>query len=182
MLMKMSVQHGAVGAAILLLTAMSTACGQASRSSPRSGPVDSIAIEGTDIHVAVACFRSPHSVFFGPPTPSGQQGKSPGWLALELSQRGDSGWAKLVDPDSKAFYARWHRAASDTVAFTAADDFLRVEMRLAVSDSLVVGSARAHSDAALERDASGRLGDLRREWTMRAIRSPCANMPEGWTP
>jgi hypothetical protein len=46
----------------------------------------------------------------------------------------------------------------------------------------VIGSALARSDAALERDASGRLTDLRRQWPIRAVRAPCDSMPAGWKP
>lgn len=61
------------------------------------------------------------------------------------------------------------RVAGDSIAFTARDDFLRVEMRLSVSDRAVTGSAVARSDAALELEPSGRVTELRREWTLRAV-------------
>jgi hypothetical protein len=169
--------HFALG----LVAAISASCARPNEL-PDDVPLDSIAIEPMGIQVGAACFRSPHSVLLGPPTPSGEQGTGPGWLGLEVSGHHDSGWAKLVDPDSKAFHALWRRDKTDSVAFTAADDFLRVQMRLSVSDTLVVGSASAHSDATLEPDASGRLADLRREWTLRAVRSPCDSMPVGWRP
>lgn len=181
-MVKMSARHRRVCVALALIGPMSAACRQARESSPVSSPAESIAIEPMGIQVAAACYRSPHSVLFGPPTPSGQQGKGPGWLGLELSLHGDSGLAKLVDPGSKAFYASWRRDATDSVALAAADDFLRVEMRLALLDSLVIGSASARSDAALERDQSGRLAELRRQWTIRAVRAPCDSMPAGWKP
>jgi hypothetical protein len=134
------------------------------------------------IRVAAACYRSQHSVLFGPPTPTGQQGKSPGWLAVEQSQSADSGWAVLVDPESKAFSARWRRDSTDNLLLRAGDDFLQIDMRLTVMDSLAAGAARARSDAALEPDAAGRLGELRREWTLHAIRAPCDGMPAGAKP
>lgn len=142
---------------------------------------ESVATEPEGVAVAAACFRSPYSVLLGPPTPSGQQGRGPGWLALELPLQGDSGWAKLVDPGSRSFHAQWHRVAGDSVAFSARDDFLRVEVRLAVSDSVVTGSAVSHSDAALEPQPSGRVAELRREWTMRAVRVGCDSIPGGPT-
>jgi hypothetical protein len=129
------------------------------------------------IRVAAWCYRSAHSVLLGPPTPAGQQGKGPGWLGIEVPERADSGWAELADQDSKRFSARWRRDGTDSVRFIAGDDFLRLEMRLALSDSLAIGSATARSDAALEPDSSGRLGDLRRTWTLRAVRVPCDSMP-----
>lgn len=63
-----------------------------------------------------------------------------------------------------------------SIVLRAGDDFLQIEMRLAVTDSLITGSALARSDAALERDASGDLSDLRREWALRADRVPCDSM------
>lgn len=160
-----------------LLVSMMISCGNP-RSSSRS-PVasDSITIDAMSIRVAAACYRSPHSVLFGPPTPSGQQGKAPGWLGVQLPVHADSGWAELVDPDSKGFSAFWRRDATDSVVLRAGDDFLHIEMRLAVTDSSITGSALARSDAALERDASGRLSDLRREWSLRADRMSCDSMP-----
>lgn len=178
-MVRMSVRLHRLWVALALLGLLGAACRQAKESSPRSASAESIAIEPMEIQVAAACFRSPHSVLFGPPTPSGQQGKSPGWLGIELSRHGDSGWAKLVDPGSKGFHTFWRRDATDSVALAAADDFLRVEMRLGLSDSLVIGSASARSDAALERDRSGRLTELRRQWTIRAVRAPCDSMPAG---
>lgn len=168
--------------ALALLGTMSAACAPPKASSRQNVPPDSIAIDPMGIQVEAACFRSPHSVLLGPPTPAGQQGKGPGWIGVEVTEDRDSGWAKLVDPDSKAFYGLWRRDADDTVAFAVGDDFVRVSMRLAISDSVARGSAVAHSDAALEPDASGRLADLRRAWTLRAFRAPCDSMPAGWKP
>ena len=37
----------------------------------------------TSASLAARCYRSAHSMLFGPPTRSGQQGKGPGWLRLE---------------------------------------------------------------------------------------------------
>jgi hypothetical protein len=140
-------------------------------------PSDSITLGATGDRVAAACYRSDHSVLLGPPASSDSQPNVSGWLALELPGRADSGWAVLGDSGSKRFEARWRRDATDTVALRASDDFLRVELRLAVAESLVSGSARASSDAELERDASGRLTDLQRQWTFRAVRTSCDSMP-----
>jgi hypothetical protein len=140
-------------------------------------PSHTLSIGATDGRVAAACYRSDHSVLIGPPTSSGSQRTVTGWLALELPRQADSGWAVLADSGSKRFEAHWRRDATDSVSLRASDDFLRVQMRLAISDTLVVGSARASSDAELERDASGRLADLQREWTLRAVRTSCDSMP-----
>jgi len=71
----------------------------------------------------------------------------------------------------------WRRSTRDTIAMVAFDDFLRVEMRLAVSDSLATGVARARSDAALERDSIGKQVEFRREWGVTARRAPCGSGP-----
>jgi hypothetical protein len=161
---------------VSVLTMIGAACGNPKSSSRDRIALDSITIHAMSIRVAAACYRSPHSVLFGPPTPSGQQGKAPGWFGLQLPMHADSGWAELRDPDSKSFSAFWRRDATDSVVLRAGDDFLRIEMRLAVTDSSITGSAVARSDATVERDASGRLSDLRRQWMLRADRAPCDSM------
>jgi hypothetical protein len=159
-----------------------TACGNPSKSAGTIASSDSVTIDVMGIRVAAACYRSPHSVLIGPPTPTGQQGKSPGWLALEKPQSADSGWAVMVDPDSKAFSALWRRDSTDSLVLRTGDDFLQIDMRLAVTDSRATGSALARSDAALEPDSTGRLGELRRQWTLHAVRASCDSMPPGWKP
>ncbi len=115
-----------------------------------------------------------------PPTKSGQQGKGPGWIRLEGLPSADTGLGELVDADRKGLSALWRRARGDSVSIVAADDFLRVELRLAVSGSAIGGRALARSDAALEPDSTGRLRELRREWILRASRAPCDSMPVPW--
>jgi hypothetical protein len=135
----------------------------------------------TSASLAAHCYRSSHSVLFGPPTRSGQQGKGPGWLRFEGVSEADSGWGGLVDANRSGLGASWRRTSGDSVSVVAMDDFLRVQLRLAVSDSAAVGPAHAHSDAAAEPDASGRLRDLRRDWVLTASRAPCDSMPARWT-
>ena len=126
------------------------------------------------------CYRSASSVLFGPATRSGQQGQGPGWLRLEGSATADSGQGELADADRKGLGAFWRRAPHDSVAVSGGSDHLRVELRLAISDSIAVGPARAHSDATVEPDEAGRLGDLRRAWVLRAVRASCDSMPVRW--
>jgi hypothetical protein len=123
------------------------------------------------------CYRSPHSVLSGPPTRSGQQGQAPGWLRLEGRATAERGQAELVDADRKWLGALWRRASNDSVSVSALSDHLRVELRLIVSDSVAVGPAVARSDAAAERDETGRLVDFRRAWELRAVRASCDSMP-----
>ncbi len=161
---------------------VAASCAERNPSPAQSTRSDSITIQVLDTRVAAACYRSPHSVLLGPPTSASQQGRGPGWIGLESGQHTDSGWAQLVDAGGTSYNSIWRRDATDSIALRVADDFLHLSMRLAVSDSLIVGSALAHSDAELERDESGRLVDLRREWMLHATRAPCDSMPRGWTP
>jgi hypothetical protein len=101
----------------------------------------------------------------------------PGWLQLEGRGHADSGAALLVDADGKALHARWHRAARDSLRVVGFDDFLRVELRVAVRAEAVEGRGEAHSDAAAERDSAGRIVDLRRAWTLVALEVTCDSMP-----
>jgi hypothetical protein len=123
------------------------------------------------------CYRSSQSVLFGPPTSSGQQGQGPGWLRFDGSTAANGGYGELVDADRKGLGASWRRDPNDSVSVVAFTDHLRVELQLAVSDSVVVGPARAHSDATVQRDEAGRLVDLRRAWVLRAVRASCDSMP-----
>lgn len=163
-----------------VLTLVVGSCDRPGQATNAHGSSDSMDVEAAGIRVAAVCYRSPHSMLLGPPTVSGQQGKGPGWIGMQSPRRADSGWAQLVDPGSKAFGTLWRRDGTDSIALRAGDDFLQVAMRLAVSDSLVAGSASAWSDAAVERDSTGRMADLRREWTVRAVRASCDSMPPGW--
>ena len=119
-------------------------------------------------------------MLFGPPTKSGQQGRGPGWIRLEGLPAADSGRGELVDADRKGVSALWRRARGDSMSVVAADHFLRVDLRLAVSGRAVGGWALARSDAALEPDSAGRLREFRREWLLRASRAPCDSMPVPW--
>jgi hypothetical protein len=122
------------------------------------------------------CYRSPHSVLFGPTTKTGQQGRPPGWVRLEGFPDSDHGEAELRDSDGKAMTATWRRQPDDSVALLAANDFVRIEIRFLVSNGNLVGQGTAHSDAALEPDSTGRLSDLRRFWKFRATAAPCDAM------
>ena len=122
------------------------------------------------------CYRSPHSVLFGPTTRTGQQGGPPGWIRLEGFPDSDHGEAELRDSDGKAMTATWHRQPDDSVALLAANDFARIEIRFLVSNGDLAGQGTAHSDAALEPDSTGRLSDLRRSWKFRATAARCDAM------
>lgn len=123
------------------------------------------------------CYRSPHSVLFGPPTNTGQQGRGPGWIRLEEFPESDHGQAELRDSDEKAMGAGWRRQPNDSVAVLASNDFLRAELRFVVSRDSLAGQGTAHSDAALEPDSTGQLSDLRRSWKFNATEASCEAMP-----
>ena len=126
---------------------------------------------------ATHCFRSPSSVLLGPATSGGQQGQGPGWIRIEGSLDADSGVAGLRDADTRTMLARWKRAPGDSIDVVAFDDFLRVELRLAVSETMASGVGSSHSDAALERDSAGNMQDLRRSWVLSAPAAACDSMP-----
>lgn len=161
---------------IWLATLIALSAGCARDVPPADAPADSIHIAAIDARVAADCYRSPTSVLLGPATAAGQNADGPGWIAIEATSA-DSGWAVLIDSASKQFAARWIRVAPDSVAFTAADDFLRVEMRLRLAKEALDGRAEARSDAALERDQSGQMTELVRAWTLEATRTTCDSIP-----
>jgi hypothetical protein len=123
------------------------------------------------------CYRSSHSALLGPRTQSRQNGQGPGWLRVEGLPVADSGAAELVDANRAGLGGFWRRGPTDSISITVADDFLRVDLRLAVSETAATGSALAVSDADLERDALGKLRSFRRGWVFRAPRAPCDSMP-----
>ena len=123
------------------------------------------------------CFRSVHSVLLGPPTPTGQRGTGPGWLRLSGSVESDSGSVSLVDADGKRLQGIYRREGSN-LRIVAFDDFLRVEMTLVATGGGLAGEGNAHSDATLEPDASGRVGELRRRWPFAGAAAPCEEVPQ----
>ena len=123
------------------------------------------------------CFRSPTSVLLGPATSGGQQGQGPGWIRIEGGLSADSGLAALRDSEARTMLATWKRSAGDSIDVLAFDDFLRVELRLDVSETMASGVGSSHSDAALERDSAGAMQDLRRSWVLSAPAVACDSMP-----
>ena len=122
------------------------------------------------------CYRSAASVLLGPSRGGTSEGRAPGWIRLERVGT-DSGMAHLTDAGGAGLMASWQRVDGDSVHFAGFDDFLRVEMRLALTDANASGRAVATSDAAAERDSAGHPGDLRREWQVDAARASCDSMP-----
>ena len=160
-----------------LISSVVFACAEPKTESGNSTlPDDSLAGQSR-ARLTTRCYRSSYSVLLGPNSKSIQNGKGPGWLRVEGTPTAGDGSVELVDSNRAGLGGVWRRGPGDSLSMTAADDFLRVELRLAVSDSVAIGSALAVSDAALERDASGKSRNFRRGWVLRASRAPCDSMP-----
>jgi len=144
---------------------------------PAERPAQAPAAPGRQAPAASHCFRSASSVLLGPATSGGQQGQGPGWIRIDGGLSADSGTAAIRDADTRTMLASWRRAAGDSIDVVAFDDFLRVELRLTVTDTLVSGLGSSHSDAALERDSTGAMQDLRRSWVLSAPAIACDSMP-----
>src|SRR3954465_11354649 len=116
----------------------SLACAPKTRSDHR-------ALDSSDVTQSAArparCYRSSNSVLLGPITKSKQNARGPGWLRVEGLPTADSGAGELVDASRAGLNGVWRRATGDSVSMTAADDFLRVELRLVISDSVAIGAA-----------------------------------------
>lgn len=122
------------------------------------------------------CYRSDVSVLLGPARGGSSEGSPPGWIRLE-GLGADSGMARLTDSNGAGLQAQWRRVEGDSIHLAGFDDFLRVEMRLAATETTVSGRAVATSDAGAERDSAGRPQDLRREWSVAAMQAACDSMP-----
>jgi hypothetical protein len=106
----------------------------------------------------------------------GHTAVAPGWLRFDLSGA-DSGTAQLIDSDGAKFDARWRRTSGDSIEVRGFDDFMQIELRALVSEGALRGSGLVTSDADVQRDATGRLVPLRREWVLGARATPCAGAP-----
>ena len=161
----------------LFIGSVAFACAEPKSDGAKSAMVDSTAEAPSSLRLTTRCYRSAHSMLLGPITKSRQNGKGPGWLRVDGLPTADSGSGEIVDANRAGLGGAWHRSPGDSLSMTAADDFLRVKLRLIVSDSAAKGSALAVSDADLERDASGKLQTFRRSWVLDASRAPCDSMP-----
>jgi hypothetical protein len=143
-----------------------------SAESARASPVPAASADSV-----ATCFVSDRSVLArGPGSPAPGSANVTGWIRLDRFGIADSAPAKLIDSDGFALDAAWRRSA-DSLMVAGFNDFVRVEMRLRVTESSATGSLRAHSDAALERDSAGQLREFRRTMSMRFREAPCDSMP-----
>jgi hypothetical protein len=172
--------RGVVGSALAASLFANAACGEREGKRAAPKPADSAAAS-RPARLEVRCFRLEHSVLLGPPTRTGQQGIGPGWIRFD-GFGADSGTGMLVDANQAGLHTAWQRTKDDSVDLAGFDDFLRVEMTIAVSDTMLEGSAHTSSDAALERDSAGAMVEFNRRWTIRASRASCDSMPQKGIP
>ena len=163
---------------ILLACILSGACSkdQADSSSDTTSPgIPTIGILTRDS--AATCFVADRSVLArAPNTPAAGPANLRGWIRLDRFGNGDSAAARLIDSDGFAIDASWRRVA-DSILVTGSNDFVKIEMRLHVADSVARGSMHASSDAALERDSAGKLREFRRDHTIRLVQAACDSTP-----
>ena len=128
------------------------------------------------------CYRSPESVLLGPDIGQRNVGHAPGWIRLDSLQHASHGPAQLVDANHTVLSGQWEKHSPDSLRVVAGNDFLRTAFDGLMTENTLRGRATAHSDADLERDSAGKLGDVRRDWVLHAVRSPCDSMTRAWAP
>ena len=127
---------------------------------------------------AASCFVANRSVLArAANTPAPGPENLRGWILLDQFGTADSAGARLTDSDGYSLEAFW-RTVGDSIVVQGFNDFVRIEMRLRLADSAVRGSIVASSDAALERDAAGKLVEFRRSGTIRFVKADCQSMPK----
>ena len=87
---------------------------------------------------------------------------------------------RLVERNGATVSAAWARRARGALELRGADDFMRFEALLARRGDSLVGEARLHTDAQLERDSGGRLLPSERKWLLAAGAAPCDSAPRPW--
>ena len=127
--------------------------------------------------VTSRCYATAGSALGRVPNDAGGAAVGPGWIRLDGAADTDSGSALLLDADGGSLNARWRRAGPDSLHLVGFDDFLRVEMQLERTDAGLRGTARATSDAAIERDSSGVMRSMDRRSDVSARATACDSMP-----
>ncbi|HEU4828396.1 MAG TPA: hypothetical protein VFT04_04300 [Gemmatimonadales bacterium] len=136
------------------------------------------AVNSARLLEADACYlsRGPILARFGADT------AGPGaWLRFAHGLVGDSGIARLVEPNGAALAVRWRRARG-ALELHGFDDLVRFEALLALRGDSLSGEARLSSDAQLERDARGELIPSARRWLLVAFKAPCDSAATAWDP
>ena len=168
------------GVAIVALTALACVRDDDGRDSATAKERES----GASTHPLAEsrCYRSPQSVLLGPDIGQRNVGHAPGWIRLDSLGHGPRGPAQLLDANRAVLNGRWEERGDDSLRVEAASDFLRTALEVLMTETTLRGQATAHSDADLEPDTAGNLGDVRRAWELHAVRAPCDSMPRPLVP
>lgn len=167
--------HVAIAAGLLLLAGCRMA---ADRDDPADSGASAAAVAVRDsARTRSTCYISDRSVlarapYTEAPGPSGLRG----WIQLEEARTTDSAAAKLVDSDGFALDATW-RSVGDSIVVAGFNDFVTIEMRLHRTATRAIGTLKAHSDAGLERDSTGKLREFRRALEVTFRQAACDSMP-----
>lgn len=163
---------------ILLACVVAGACtGDAGRDPSRDSMVRATQ-NRLSLDSSAACFVAEQSVLArAPNTVAPGPENLRGWLQLFQFGLRDSSAARLVDSDGFSLEAFWHGSA-DSIVVQGANDFITVQVRLRIRDSAARGFLKARSDAALERDSSGKLREFERRRTIEFVHASCDSMPK----
>ena len=130
-----------------------------------------------DSTATARCWVVPSSTLGRLPRDAGGERVTRGWIRLDGSARADSGTALLVDADGASMPGQWRRIPGDSVHIVAFNDFLRLEYRARAVDTTFLGALRATSDAAVERDSTGKLIGMDRRSEITGAATPCDSIP-----
>jgi hypothetical protein len=132
------------------------------------------AVNSARLVEADACFRSRGPIIAR--LAATDTSAADAWLRFEHGLAGDSGLARLVEPNGASLGVRWRRART-ALELRGFDDFVSFEALLARRGDSLSGEARLSSDAQLERDSGGRLVPAARTWMLEAAAAACDSAP-----
>lgn len=163
---------------ILLACVVAGACtGDAGRDPSRDSMVRATQ-NRLSLDSSAACFVAEQSVLARAPNTAAPGPENlRGWIQLFQFGLRDSSAARLVDSDGSSLEAFW-RGSADSIVVQGANDFVTIQVRLRIRDSAARGSLQARSDAALERDSSGKLREFERSGTIDLVHASCDSMPK----
>jgi hypothetical protein len=162
---------------LLLACVMAGACTAETGRDPSREARARATLNRLNMDSSAACFVAGQSVLArAPNTPAPGPENLRGWIQLFQFGLRDSSTARLVDSDGSSLEAFWHSSA-DSIVVQGANDFVTIQVRLRIRDSAARGSIRARSDAALERDSSGKLKEFERSGTIELVHASCDSLP-----
>lgn len=127
---------------------------------------------------SAACFVAEQSILArAPNTPAPGPENLRGWIQLFQFGLRDSSAARLVDSDGASVDAFW-RGFADSIVVEGANDSVTIQLRLRIWNSTARGSLQARSDAAVERDANGKLSGFDRSGTIDLVYTSCDRIPK----